>query len=174
MNIREALTREHSKRNTMAIVNYIGQDEARFAELMTIFKTSDYRLIQRAAWPVSFIAETDASLLTPYWKELFDVAQTNVHPSFKRNLLRTLRVLDSIPEYIHSDVIEICMRAIPDSNEPAAVRAFAIHIMGKLLSHYPEFAGELHAILEPLQLHDLPSIRSSSKHVLKLVSKIYR
>lgn len=174
MNIREALTREHSKRNTTAIVNYIGQNEERFAELMTIFKTADYRLIQRAAWPVSYIAETDASLLLPYWKELFEIAQTQVHPSFKRNLLRTLRVLDTIPQNIHSEVIEMCMQVIPDGNEPAAVRAFAIHIMGKLLAHYPEFAGELSALLEPLLQHDLPSIRSSSKHVLKLVSKIYR
>ncbi len=172
MNIREALVKEHSKRNTMAIVDFIGEDKERFAELIDVFNTSDYRLVQRAAWPISYIAERAPGLLSPHWKTLFKLIDTNPHPAYKRNLLRTLRMMDEIPTFIHSKVIDVCFQAIPSVHEPAAVRAFAIHIMGKLCKVYPELANELSMMLEVLTDHELPSIRSSARNVLKMLSKI--
>ena len=172
MNIREALVKEHSKRNTLAIVEFIGDDKKRFTELMNVFSTGDYRLVQRAAWPISYIAEQAPGLLTPHWKTLFKLIDTNPHPAYKRNLLRTLRMMDEIPTTIHSKVIDVCFKAIPNVHEPAAVRAFAIHIMGKLCKVYPEFSSELSMLLEVLVDHELPSIRSSAKNVLKILSKI--
>ena len=57
MDIRQALTAEHSKRQTMAIVEFIGDDARRFAELMKIVFAGEYRLTQRAAWPMNYCAE---------------------------------------------------------------------------------------------------------------------
>ncbi len=42
MNIREALEAEHSKRQTMAIVEYVGSDAGRFRELMDIFLSGEF------------------------------------------------------------------------------------------------------------------------------------
>ena len=53
MNIREVIASEHSKQNTLAIVEYIGDDPERFDELMSIFFEGVYRSTQRAAWPMS-------------------------------------------------------------------------------------------------------------------------
>jgi hypothetical protein len=62
MDIREALTAEHSKLQTMAIVSYIDSDPARFRELMDIFLGDEYRLTQRA-----FGRSTGAPKTTPNW-----------------------------------------------------------------------------------------------------------
>ncbi|MBA2334010.1 MAG: hypothetical protein ACR2M8_12415 [Pyrinomonadaceae bacterium] len=43
MNIRETLASGQSKRNTLAIVAYIGDDPKRFADLMSIFFEGEYR-----------------------------------------------------------------------------------------------------------------------------------
>ena len=52
MNLREALLKEHSKKQMLKIVKYIGNDQQRFDELMKLFLESEYRITQRAAWPV--------------------------------------------------------------------------------------------------------------------------
>ena len=57
MDIRQSLLLEHSKPQTMKIVEFIGADEKHFAELMKIFFAGEYRLTQRAAWPLNYCAE---------------------------------------------------------------------------------------------------------------------
>ena len=65
MDIRQALTAEHSKRQTIAIVEFIGDDARRFAELMKIFFAGEYRLTQRAAWTLNSCAERRPELIRP-------------------------------------------------------------------------------------------------------------
>ena len=48
MNLREALLKEHSKVQTMRIVEYVGDDKERFAQLMDLFLNDVYRVSQRA------------------------------------------------------------------------------------------------------------------------------
>lgn len=174
MNIQAALLKEHSKRNTEAIVAYIGDDAARFKELIQVFSLPEYRLVQRASWPLSYIVARHPQLLSPYWDTLFALLKQQPHPAFKRNLLRTIRELPVIPEQQHSRVIDVCMDAITNMHEPAAIRVFAIYIMGKLCKTYPELGNELMLMLEPLMEDSLPSLRASARKVLSQIKKISR
>ena len=61
MNIREALLEVHSKEQASKITNYVGDDRKRFAELMDYLCGPNYRLSQRAAWPVLHPAAPGAS-----------------------------------------------------------------------------------------------------------------
>ena len=56
MDLKEALLREHSKRQTQSISDFIGNHQSRFDALMQIFFTEDYRVVQRAAWVLSYSA----------------------------------------------------------------------------------------------------------------------
>lgn len=174
MNIKEALLREHSKPNTLAIVNYIANDAALFKELVMLLQSDNQRLVQRASWPLSYIVENNPGLVYPHMPLLLKLLDNPMHVAYKRNMFRLLRGMKTIPEKFHSQVIDHCMRAIPNINDAAAVRAFAIHIMGKLFVTYPELANELNVLLEPLTDHELPSIRSSANHVLKQIAKNLR
>jgi hypothetical protein len=49
MNLRESLLAEHSKALTVRIVDYIGNNEERFAELMNLFLNDVPRITQRSA-----------------------------------------------------------------------------------------------------------------------------
>ena len=72
MNIREELLREHSKRQTMKIVRYVGSDPTRFKELMEDFLGDTYRLSPRASWAVNYCAEYHPKLITPYLRKLIE------------------------------------------------------------------------------------------------------
>jgi hypothetical protein len=54
MDILQSLTREHSKKQTDRIVAFIGADKGRFAVLIKLFFAGEYRITQRAAWPLSY------------------------------------------------------------------------------------------------------------------------
>ncbi|MBI3511307.1 MAG: hypothetical protein HY064_11630 [Bacteroidetes bacterium] len=54
MNLRKTILEEHSKNQTMKIVKWVGNDRERFSELMKIFLRYEYRLTQRAGWPMSY------------------------------------------------------------------------------------------------------------------------
>ena len=95
MNIREALRAEHSKRQTMAIVEHIGSDPKRFAELMSIFFEGEYRLTQRAAWPMNHCTERQPQLISPYLSRLVNqLERDDVHDAVKRNALRLMQFVE--------------------------------------------------------------------------------
>jgi hypothetical protein len=54
LNIHQLLQEEHSKKQTDRIVRYIGNDKTRFAGLIELFFTGEYRITQRAARPLSY------------------------------------------------------------------------------------------------------------------------
>lgn len=174
MNIEQSLLKEHSKANTLAIVKYIGSDKKLFRELVELLQSDNQRLVQRASWPLSLVAEQTPEMVYQHLPVLLRLLNQPLHVAYKRNLFRLLRGMKTIPEKHHSEVIGYCMRAITNIHDPAAVRAFAIHVMGKLLLVYPELANELSILLEPLTDHELPSVRSSAKHVLKQIAKNLR
>jgi len=54
MNLREEILQEHSKAQCNKIVNWIGDSQKRFDELFGLFLNDEYRVTQRAAWPLSY------------------------------------------------------------------------------------------------------------------------
>lgn len=172
MNIEEALYKEHSKRLTNAIVAYIGDNPKRFNELMAIFKTNNPLLIQRASWPLGFIADEQPQLILPHLGTLLQLLHLPLHDAYKRNVFRMLRIMPNIPLKHHGNIIEHCMKAITDHNQPGAIRAFAIHVMAILTLQYPDLAHEFKATLETFVHHPLPALRSSSKKALAQLSRI--
>src|SRR4051812_41440042 len=98
MNIQEALAAEHSKRQTMAIVKYVDSDQTRFAELMKVFLSDEYRPVQRASWSVNCCVEKNPQLALPYFTKLIALLERDdVHTGAHRNILRMLQFVD-IPQ----------------------------------------------------------------------------
>lgn len=147
MKIAEQLMKVHSKANCMKVVDYVGTDKRRFRELMDAFLGGQYRLTQRAAWPLGHIAYDHPSLIQPFFKSLLDALMDETrHPSCARNILRILQVTD-IPEEFESVVFDYCMSAITDPRKPVAIRAFSITVATRIASKYPPLKGELRELL---------------------------
>ena len=69
MNIREALLKEHSKQQCNNIVQYIGNSQQRFNELIKLFFGNEYRVVQRAAWVLSYSAIKHPALIKTHLKK---------------------------------------------------------------------------------------------------------
>lgn len=146
MNIRDALLAEHSKRQTMKIVRYVGDDKERFAELMKLFLGSVYRESQRAAWAVNYCAEHNKDLIKPYFPKLVEqLERDDVHVAVRRNVVRMLQFID-IPKRLEGRIFDACYSLVDDPRQPVAVRCFSMTVAAKLAKGEPELLDELRLV----------------------------
>jgi hypothetical protein len=170
MNIKDLLIAEHSKKQTDRIVKYIGADAGRFAVLMKLFFAGEYRITQRAAWPMSYCIQNHPELTKPYFKKLLDFLQKpGVHNAVARNTLRLLQDID-IPEKYQGQLMSICFDYIQDIKTPAAVKAFSLTILENFSKKYPEILPELKTIIEERWPHETSAFKSRAKKILKTIS----
>lgn len=168
MDIRQALLAEHSKRQTMAIVEYIGDDAVRFAELMKLFFANDYRLTQRAAWPMNYCAEANPPLIYPYLPKLLNcLSREDGHAAVKRNIVRLLQYIE-IPKKLTGKVYSLCVDLIEDQSEPVAVRAFALTVASRIAKAEPALLNELQLIIRQHLSHATIAFQKRAQEILSL------
>jgi hypothetical protein len=167
MEILQLLKTEHSKKQTLRIVRYIGSDKNRFAVLIRLFFGDEYRITQRAAWPLSYCVRAHPVLIRPYFKRLLDnLKRKDIPVAVVRNTVRLLQDVD-IPKKFHGQVMSTCFDFIQSVETPIAVKAFSLTILSNLAASYPEIRGELKLIIEEQWEHATPAFRSRAKKILK-------
>ena len=77
MDLKEELIREHSKRQTLKIVNYVGDDQERFDELMRYFFSKDEILSSHAAWAMSYCGKAHPQLLKKHFSKIINNIRTS-------------------------------------------------------------------------------------------------
>jgi hypothetical protein len=165
MDIEKALLKEHSKKQKDAIIRYIGNNPARFKELMTCFFKGDYRLTQRAAWPMSDCAKLHPELVKPYFARLVAcLKRKDMHPAVERNITRLLEDV-VIPEKWQGEIMDYCIRAVADINAAIAVKAYSITILENLARLYPEILPELTTIIEERWDQEGPAFKARARHL---------
>jgi hypothetical protein len=166
MDIRQALLAEHSKRQTAAIVEYIGDDARRFAELMKLFFAGDYRLTQRAAWPMNYCAERHPQLIQPYLPKLLAcLERDDMHVAAKRNIVRLLQYIE-IPRRLHGRVYGHCVDLLVNPAEPIAVRVFAMTAAARVAQTQPALLNELRLIVRQQMPHSTPAFQARAHRLL--------
>src|SRR4051794_39067941 len=128
MNIKEELSKEHSKCQTAKITAYILEDSERFKILMDIFLNGEYLLAQRAAWVLNYCVENKPSLVQPYLKRMLKNLKNPVHDAVKRNTMRILQFVD-IPVSMHGEVINVGFEFLTDNNTAIAVKVFSMTVI---------------------------------------------
>jgi hypothetical protein len=167
MDLRDALSQEHSKVQTSKIVKYIGKNPDRFSSLVKIYLSGPYRITQRAAWPLGSCVEAHPELITPHWKALIDFARKpDVHDAVKRNTVRLLQFID-IPIKHQGRVADLCFRFLQNTSEPIAVRCFSMTVLSRIAKAKPELKNELKILIEDQFPYATPGFLSRAKKVLK-------
>lgn len=170
MNLREQLLREHSKANCDKIVQWTGNNQQRFDELLNLFLHDEYRVVQRASWPLGYAIINHPALISKHFASLVrNLQQPNIPDAVKRNTLRFLQVID-IPKKFHGKIMDICFRYIASPAEAAAIKAFSLTILDNLSRYYPEIKNELRLLIEEQWDHEKAAFRSRAKKILKKMS----
>src|SRR5580692_3634225 len=148
MDLLKLLREEHSKKQTDRIVSYIGADKNRFAELMKLFLKGEYRITQRAAWPLIYCVRYHPELIGPYFARLLDnLGRKDIHIAVIRNTVRLLQDV-TIPKRYHGRVMTACFDFVQAAETPIAVKAFSLSILSNLSADYPEILPELKLIID--------------------------
>jgi len=165
--LKDELFKEHKDK----IVAYVGKDKERFARLIELFFKGDYRIAQRAAWPLSYCVRNHPELITPWYRRLLDnLERKDIHAAVVRNTIRLLQDVD-IPKKFHGRVMNKCFELVQSTESPIAVKAFSLTVLSNLSSDYPEIAGELRLIIEDQWDQATPAFRSRAKRVLKKMQR---
>lgn len=166
MDIRQSLMAVHSKQQAEAIVEFIGDDPERFAELMKLFFAGEYRLTQRAAWPMSYCAELHPELIRPYLPKLLkSLERDDQHDAVRRNVLRLLQYIE-IPKRLMGKIYAHCVDFIDDPQQPVAVRVFAITVAARIAKSEPDLLNELRLIVRKHMPHATAGFKVRAREIL--------
>lgn len=171
MNLRETILKEHSKANCNRITQWVGNSQKRFDELFYFFLNDEYRVVQRAAWPLSYSVINHPNLIQKNLGKLIkNLRKKDLHDAVKRNTVRLLQHI-SIPRRFHGDLMDICFRYISSPDEPVAVKAFSLTILQNLSEIYPEIKNELKLVIEERWNYETIAFRTRAKKILKQINK---
>lgn len=147
-NLREEILKEHSKAQCTAIVNWVGASQQRFDELFKLFLSDEYRVVQRAAWPVSYCVQAHPAFIKKHWAALIkNLGKPRLHNAVKRNSVRLLQDI-AIPEKYQGSIMDICFNYLQSPTEAVAVKAFSLTVLANLAKQYPEILPEIKLIIE--------------------------
>ena len=167
MNIKEALLKEHSKLNSVALANWIGDDKVRFAELMDLFLNSGYRITQRAAYVLLFVSDKHIELFQPYIGVLLkNLENKKVHIAVKRNTIRLFQNLH-IPKKFQGQAATICFEYLESATEAIAVKCFAMKVIANICETEPDLIPELQILVENQYPYGSAGFKARSKHIFK-------
>lgn len=167
MDLRQTILSEHSKANCDTIVKWVGNSQKRFDELFNLFLNSEYRINQRAAWPLSYCVIDHPHFISKHFSRLVkNLHKPGIHDSVKRNTVRLLQHI-VIPKKFHGEIMNICFQYIGSRDEPVAVKAFSLSILQDLSKHYPEIKNEIKLIIEERLPHETAAFRTRARKFLK-------
>jgi hypothetical protein len=166
-NLREEILKEHSKAQCTVIVNWVGHSQQRFDELFSLFLNDEYRVVQRAAWPVSYCVIAHPEFIKNHWSALIrNLQKPNLHHAVKRNSIRLLQDMDIPPKY-QGRIMDICFNYIASPSETVAVKAFSLTVLGNLAKQYPEILPEIKLLIEDQMPRQTAAFRVRARQFLK-------
>ncbi|MBL0182828.1 MAG: hypothetical protein IPP96_11265 [Chitinophagaceae bacterium] len=167
MKLRQEILKEHSKAQCSKIVKWVGSSQERFDQLFGLFLNDEYRVVQRAAWPVSYCVIAHPIFINKHWKQFINnLKKTNLHDAVKRNSVRLMQYIE-IPKKHHGEIMDICFKYLESPTEPLAVKVFSMSVLANLAKVYPEIKAELKLIIEDQLPDQTAGFKSRAKKVLK-------
>lgn len=171
MKLRDAILEEHSKKQCLKIVTWVGDDKKRFAELMNLMLRDEYRVAQRAAYPLGYCVQKFPELIKPWFGKLIKKMQEkDIHVAVRRNALRILEEV-GIPEKHCGILFDLSYKYLHDVNETVAVRASSLSVMSNIAQKYPDLKNEVKLNAESLLQCGIPALESRGRRSLREMGK---
>jgi hypothetical protein len=159
MDLKKEILKEHSKKQMLKIVDYVGDNPGRFKSLIEVYLAGPYRVTQRAAWPVGLCVERHPSLIRPHLKKILDyLRRPGIHNAVKRNTIRLLQFID-IPARNQGQVAALCFEYLESKKEPVAVKACSMIVLSRIVRNEPDLQKELRVLIEDQLPYASPGFR---------------
>jgi hypothetical protein len=167
MALRDTILAEHSKSQTTKIIKWVGKSQARFDQLFSLFLNDEYRVTQRAGWPLSYCVQQHPELIRKHLGKLIkNLQKKDLHDAVKRNTVRMLQEIP-IPARLHGELMNVCFQFIESPTEAVAIKAFSLTILNNFVPLYPDIKNELKLIIEERWEHESAAFRSRAGKILQ-------
>lgn len=155
----------------LKIAAWVGDSQKHFDELMLFMLCNEYRLAQRAAYPVSTCVERQPVFIKKWFSKLIkNLERNDIHDAVKRNTLRLLQGVN-IPEKQCGALFEKAHLFLHDPDEPIAVRVFSLSVMANIAVKFPELKEEVLFNAESLLHCGIPAMESRARKIHKSIAK---
>ena len=167
MDIQKYLMRNHYSRNAASLVKLIDSDTDHFDSLIEMMVIGPTHLASRASWIMSMMIEKQPARFQPYLKTIIQqLGKPGLSMPVKRHILRSLQFVD-IPKRYHARLINQCFAFLQHTNEPIAVKVFAMTVLANITKHMPELRNELIIVLEDQLPYASAGYRSRASKILR-------
>ena len=170
MNLQQALLREHSKANTLAIARAILSGENTLEELWELIRAGEPPLPQRASWVLDAVTEQAPDSLQPYLPEAAALLLAPNHNAVHRNLLKALERAD-IPEELQGELYDYCINILLNPRALPAIQAFSMSLAAKIAAGIPELQEELALVIESQMEFNSAAYKARGRRILNLLRK---
>ncbi len=166
MDIKSLLESNHTRKDAIAIKDYITSNPSAISDLMALFFSDSIQLSQRSSWALLFIGLESPWIIKPYLSKMVDLLPTANHDAQIRNTIRIFEEIE-IPEDLEGPLFEHCFNYLMDHKRPTAIRAFSLHVLEKIAHRHPELKHELIEEITLQKDHGTVGFKNRAKKVLK-------
>jgi hypothetical protein len=149
MDIFQTLHPKLSRENINQVVDYVGSDMQRFAQLYEILEGCGKAGAPRVAWAMSICLDHYPELGLAYQQRLVRLLKNPVHTSVARTVLRYFTQI-SLEEEYQGVIYQYSIDFLINPSVPAAIRVHAMQIMYNIGKQNPELLHELAIILQEI------------------------
>jgi hypothetical protein len=171
MKLREEILKEHSKRQANKIIKWVNGDQEKFDKLVKLFLEGEYRVTQRAGWPMSDIVQHHPHLVKKHLRKmLLNLETPGLHNAVIRNTFRLLQFIE-IPQTIHGLGADTAFRFFNDKKQPVAIHVFSMTVLGNLCKKYPGLKNELIPLIRERLPYSSAGFQSRARRIIKELNK---
>ena len=167
MDLNAQLLKVHNRENADLMANWVGTNQERFDRLLDILVSGDFKLAQRASWPLSISGMKHPFLVQNHLEQIIvNLKRKDIHNGVRRNTLN-LFVYGIIPEILEGELMNLCFNYVADPLETAAIKSSSLGILEKLSKKYPEILPELKMIIQDQHPYEATSFKTKGRRILK-------
>lgn len=168
--LKALLLSEHSREMAERIAAEIGDNQAHFDALVALISESEYRVIQRAAWPMWMACDKHPFLIRPHMHALIQKLFEPAHDALHRNIVRILQDVE-IPKEEQGRLAEACFQFLYNMETPIAIKAFSMTVLHNICKEEPDLAPELCMYIEDRMPFESAAFKSRGKKILNYWNK---
>ncbi len=148
--LKSEIAKEHSKKNTVRLARWVGDDAGRFARLMRLFLADDPQCKRRSSWIMTHCIEIYPDLAVPWIQKLIaQCLDKNAHDAVQRNVMRSLQFVN-IPRGRRGIVVNAGFEILHSVRSSIAAKAFAMTVLARVALREPDLKRELAIVLEEI------------------------
>ncbi len=167
MDMAKSLYNEHSKKNTLVLVNYIGKNKNRYSEMWSFLSSEDPILIQRSSWVVYTHFEHFPLMFLSYRNKAIKHLGNDRHQAVQRALLKPLFLSPLVKD--PGELVDKCFNLLNDPRITVAPKMWSMKIIDKVAQKETDLYPELKLSIEKILPNATSGLKNAAHKILKKI-----